>query len=268
MQDKAGNEANGMRRHKKIYPAPNTELTLNGSLHILLGKGFMPCRETEKMGSGMCRNGNRRGCKMKVLMVNGSPHANGNTYIALHEMEKIFAQEGIETEILHIGNKAIRGCISCRSCKEKGKCVFDDMVNEAAPKLEACDGLVVGSPVYYASANATLMAFLTRLFFSTPFDKTMKVGAGVVAARRGGLSSTFDELNKFFTICGMPVASGQYWNSIHGAAPGEAEQDEEGLQIMRTLAANMTFLMKSIALGKEKYGLPEKEPFRRTNFIR
>lgn len=147
---------------------------------------------------------------MKVLLINGSPHANGNTYIALHEMEKIFAEENIETEIVHIGNKNIRGCIACRACVKNGKCVFDDMVNEIASKFAECDGLVVGSPVYYASANATLVAFLTRLFFSTPFDKTMKVGAAVVAARRGGLSSTFDELNKFFTISGMPVASGQY----------------------------------------------------------
>ncbi len=205
---------------------------------------------------------------MKVLMINGSPNSKGNTYVALHEMEKIFEREGIETEILHVGNKDIRGCIGCRTCMQKGKCVFDDLVNETAAKFEACDGLVVGSPVYYASANATLVAFLTRLFYSTHFDKTMKVGASVVAARRGGLSSTFDELNKFFTISGMPVASGQYWNSIHGAAPGEAEQDLEGLQGMRTLAGNMAFLMKSIALGKEKYGLPEKEPFQRMNFIR
>lgn len=205
---------------------------------------------------------------MKVLMINGSPNSKGNTYVALHEMEKIFEREGIETEILHVGNKDIRGCIGCRACMQKGKCVFDDLVNETAARFEACDGLVVGSPVYYASANATLVAFLTRLFYSTHFDKTMKVGASVVAARRGGLSSTFDELNKFFTISGMPVASGQYWNSIHGAAPGEAEQDLEGLQGMRTLARNMTFLMKCIALGKEKYGLPEKEPFQRMNFIR
>ncbi len=205
---------------------------------------------------------------MKVLMINGSPHAKGNTYIALHEMEKIFQKEGVETEILQIGNKPIRGCIACNSCSEKGRCVFDDAVNEAAPKFEECDGLVVASPVYYASANATLIAFLDRLFYSTSFDKTMKVGAAVVAARRGGLSATFDELNKYFTICGMPVASSQYWNSIHGRAQGEAEQDGEGLQTMRTLARNMTFLMKSIALGKEKYGLPEQEPFSPTNFIR
>lgn len=205
---------------------------------------------------------------MKVLMINGSPRVKGNTFVALHEMEKVFEAQGIETEILHIGNQAIRGCIACGTCGTKGQCVFDDAVNEAAAKFEACDGLVIGSPVYYASANATLVAFLTRLFYSTPFDKTMKVGAGVVAARRGGLSATFDELNKFFTISGMPVASGQYWNSVHGRAPGEAEGDAEGLQGMRTLAKNMAFLMKSIALGKEKYGLPEKEPFVRTNFIR
>ena len=205
---------------------------------------------------------------MKVLMINGSPHPKGNTYIALHEMEKVFESEGIEVEILNIGNKDIRGCIACRSCSKTGKCVFDDIVNETAEKFRECDGLVVGSPVYYASANATLVAFLTRLFYSTHFDKTMKVGAAVVAARRGGLSATFDELNKFFTISGMPVASGQYWNSIHGREQGEAAEDGEGLQSMRTLARNMAFLMKSIALGREKFGLPEREPFAPTNFIR
>lgn len=205
---------------------------------------------------------------MKVLMLNGSPRRNGNTSIALGEMEKIFVREGIETETIHLGNKDIRGCIACLSCEQKGKCVFDDLVNEVAPKFEACDGLVVGSPVYYASANATLVAFLTRLFYSTSFDKTMKVGASVVAARRGGLSAAFDELNKFFTIAGMPVASSQYWNSIHGKTPGEAAQDAEGLQTMRTLAGNMVFLMKSIALGKEAYGLPEQEIKTPTNFIR
>ena len=205
---------------------------------------------------------------MKVLMINGSPRANGNTATALREMEKIFAQEGVETELIHAGNKDIRSCIACGGCGKTGRCVFDDLVNETAPKFEACDGLVVGSPVYYASANATLVAFLTRLFYSSGFDKTMKVGASVVAARRGGLSATFDELNKFFTISGMPVASGQYRNSIHGAAPGEAAEDAEGLQSMRTLARNMTFLMRGIALAKEQYGLPEREPFQRTNFIR
>lgn len=205
---------------------------------------------------------------MKVLMINGSPHAEGNTYIALHEMEKVFAGEGIDTEIIHIGNKDIRGCIACYSCAKNKKCVFDDIVNETAPKFAECDGLVVASPVYYASANATLIAFLDRLFYSAGCDKTMKVGASVVAARRGGLSATFDELNKYFTISGMPVASSQYWNSIHGRTPGEAAEDGEGLQTMRALARNMTFLMKSIALGKEKYGLPEKEERVSTNFIR
>ena len=205
---------------------------------------------------------------MKVLMINGSPRAEGNTYVALREMEKIFKEEGIETEILQVGNKAVRGCIACGSCAKNGKCVFDDAVNEAAPKFAECDGLVIASPVYYASANATLIAFLDRLFYSTGFDKTMKVGASVVSARRGGLSATFDELNKYFTISGMPVASSQYWNSIHGRMPGEAKEDGEGLQTMRVLARNMAFLMKSIALGKEKYGLPEKEERVSTHFIR
>ena len=204
---------------------------------------------------------------MKVLLINGSPHSKGNTYIALNEMEKVFHENGIETEIVHVGNKDVRGCIACGTCFGKGSCVFDDVVNETAKKFEECDGLVVGTPVYYASANATLIAFLTRLFYSTHFDKTMKVGAGIAVARRGGLSSTFDELNKFFTISGMPIASSQYWNSVHGREQGEASQDAEGLQTMRTLAGNMAFLMKSIALGKETYGLPEKEPFQRTNFI-
>lgn len=206
--------------------------------------------------------------KMKVLLINGSPRKEGNTYLALREMEKIFEQEQVESEIIHIGNKPIRGCIACRICAQKGKCVFDDCVNEIAPKFQEADGIVIGSPVYYASANGTLVSFLDRLFFSTPFDKTMKVGASVVVARRGGLSSTFDELNKYFTICGMPIASGQYWNSVHGREIGEAAEDAEGLQGMRTLARNMSFLMKAIALGKEQFGLPKKEEFQRTDFIR
>ena len=205
---------------------------------------------------------------MKVLMINGSPHKEGNTATALQEMKKVFEQEGIEAEIVNIGNDAIRGCVACGACRKLGKCVYDDLVNEIAPKFEEADGLVVGSPVYYASANASLVAVLDRLFHSTGFVKTMKVGAGVVVARRGGLSATFDELNKYFTISGMPVASSQYWNSIHGREPQEACQDAEGLQTMRTLARNMTFLMKSIKLGKEAYGLPEKEARRGTNFIR
>ena len=205
---------------------------------------------------------------MKVLLINGSPNARGNTAIALAEMAKVFESEGIETENIHVGNKAVRGCIAWRKCAEKGRCVFDDLVNETAPKFEAADGIVVGSPVYYAGPNATVQAFLDRLFFSTRFDKTMKVGAAAVVCRRGGASATFDRLNKYFTIAGMPVASSQYWNSVHGGAPGEAVQDDEGMQTMRVLARNMAFLIKSIALGKEKYGLPEKEPHVFTNFIR
>ena len=205
---------------------------------------------------------------MKVLILNGSPHANGNTSIAVNELVKTFEAQGVEAEVCHVGNKNIRGCIACGKCKSLGRCVFDDIVNELAPKFEAADGLIVASPVYYASANATLIACLDRLFFSTHFDKTMKVGASVVVARRGGCSATFDELNKYFTISNMPVASSQYWNSVHGRELGQAEQDPEGLQTMRTLARNMTFLMKSIALGKEKFGLPEKEEWQPTHFIR
>ena len=205
---------------------------------------------------------------MKVLIINGSPRVGGNTSIALDEMVKVFEAEGVETEVVQIGNRNIRGCIACGSCGEKGKCVFDDAVNEIAPKFEEADGLVLASPVYYASANATLIACLDRLFYSTGFDKTMKVGASVVIARRGDMTATFDELNKYFTISGMPVASSQYWNGVHGLGKGEAAEDLEGLQTMRTLAKNMTFLMKSIALGKEKYGLPEKEEHQWTNFIR
>lgn len=205
---------------------------------------------------------------MKVLIVNGSPKANGNTSIALNEMVNVFHEEGVESEIVHVGNKDIRGCVSCSHCMEHGKCVFDDIVNEIAIKFEEADGLVIGSPVYYAMANGTLASFAQRLFYSTHFNKTMKVGASVVVGRRGGLSSTYDDLNKFFGISGMPIASGQYWNSVHGNTPGEAEQDIEGLQGMRTLARNMSFLMKSIALGKEKYGIPEKEKTIFMNFIR
>ena len=205
---------------------------------------------------------------MKVLLINGSPRVGGNTGIALDEMVKVFSAEGIETDVMQIGNKAIRGCMACGACAKAGKCVFDDEVNVAAEKLKEADGLVVASPVYYASANGTLISFLDRLFQSAKFDKTMKVGAAVAVARRGGCSATFDELNKYFTICGMPVASSQYWNSVHGRIKGEASQDTEGLQTMRTLARNMAFLMKSIALGKEKYGLPSKEDWLPTHFIR
>lgn len=205
---------------------------------------------------------------MKVLLINGSPHEKGNTYTALHEMQKIFESEGIETELMHVGNDDIRGCTACGYCHTHPGCVFDDAVNAVADKLKNSDGLVIGSPVYFASANATLIALLDRLFYSMDFDPTMKVGAAVCAARRGGLTSTFDELNKYFTISGMPVASGQYWNGIHGRASGDALSDGEGLQMMRTLARNMVFLMRSIELGREKFGLPEREESIVTNFIR
>lgn len=205
---------------------------------------------------------------MKVLMLNGSPHVQGNTSIALKEMVKVFEKEGVEVDYVDIGNKNVRGCIACSKCKEIGKCVIDDVVNELAEKLYSADALVIGSPVYYASANATLIAALTRLFFSTSFDKTMKVGASVVVCRRGGASATFDELNKFFTISNMPVVSSQYWNSVHGLVPGDAQGDAEGLQTMRTLARNMVFMMRGIALAKEKYGLPVQEEKVVTHFIR
>lgn len=205
---------------------------------------------------------------MKVLLINGSPKKEGNTYIALHEVQKTLEAEGIETEMIHVGNKNIRGCIACNKCAELGKCVVDDMVNEVAPKFEQADGIVLGSPVYYASPNGTLLSFLDRLFYSTRFDKSMKVGAAVAVARRGGTTATFDVLNKYFTISNMPIAPSQYWNSVHGRMPGEAQQDGEGLQTMRQLARNMAFLVKSIKLGMEKYGLPTHEDRIATNFIK
>ncbi len=205
---------------------------------------------------------------MKVLMLNGSPRANSNTGIALAEMEKVFAKNGIETEIIQVGKEAVRGCLSCGFCAKNGKCAIDDIVNVLAEKLKEADGLVLASPVYYASANGTMVALLDRLFYSMPYPKTMKVGASVAVARRGGCSATFDQLNKYFTISGMPIASSQYWNSVHGRAVGEAEQDAEGLQTMRHLAENMTFLMKSIALGKEQFEVPKREPWTPTSFIK
>ena len=205
---------------------------------------------------------------MKVLMLNGSPKENGNTAAALAEMAAVFAQEGIGTETVRVGHLAVPGCIGCAACYKTGRCFRDDIVNELAEKLREADGLVLGSPVYYASANSTLTAVLDRLFYSTRYPKTMKVGASVAVARRGGCSATFDQLNKYFTISGMPVASSQYWNSVHGAIPGQAQQDAEGMQTMRTLARNMAFLMKSIALGREQYGIPQREKGQYTNFIR
>ena len=204
---------------------------------------------------------------MKVLLINGSPNAKGCTYTALTEVEKTLNEEKIETEIIHVGHKDIRGCIGCRKCKTIGKCVFDDIVNEIAPKLAECDGIVVGSPVYYASANGTMVSFLDRLFYSTSCDKTMKVGAAVVSARRAGTTATFDQLNKYFTISNMPIVSSQYWNMVHGYTPEDVYKDKEGCQIMRVLGRNMAFLIKSIYLGKEKYGLPEKEEHIFTSFL-
>ena len=205
---------------------------------------------------------------MKVLMINGSPRLGSNCSLALNEMKKIFEEAGVECIEVVVGNKNIRGCIACNYCDEAGKCVFDDEVNKLASIFEEADGVVLASPVYYASANSTLTACLDRLFYSSSFNKTMKVGASIVCARRGGCSATFDQLNKYFTISGMPVASSQYWNSIHGLFAGDASQDEEGKQTMRTLARNMVFLMKSIELGKKEFGLPEAEKRVATHFIR
>lgn len=205
---------------------------------------------------------------MKILLINGSPKKEGNTFIALSEVQKTLEAEGVETEMIHVGHKDIHGCIACLKCSETGKCVFHDIVNEVAEKFKEADGIVVGSPVYYASPNGTLLSFLDRLFYSTPFDKSMKVGAAVAVARRGGTTATFDVLNKYFTISNMPIVPSQYWNNVHGRMPGEALQDEEGMQTMRQLARNMAFLVKSIQLGKEKYGLPKKEEWTPTHFIR
>ena len=205
---------------------------------------------------------------MKALLINGSPHANGCTFTALSIVAEELQKNGIETEIIHIGNKDIRGCIACGKCAELGRCVFNDMVNEVAPKFEQADGLVVGSPVYYAGPNGTLTNLLDRLFFSTPFDKRMKVGAAVVSARRGGTTAAFDRLNKYFTISEMPIVSSRYWNMVHGFSAEDVMKDEEGVQIMRILGRNMAFLMRAIAAERERNGLPEKEVTRYTNFIR
>ena len=205
----------------------------------------------------------------KVLMLNGSPRPDGNIALAFHEMEQVFDECGVAHENILLGRQAIRGCIACESCRKTGKCVFDDIVNELAGKLEAADGLVIGSPVYYGSANGTLMSALQRLFYSSHFDKRLKVGASVVSARRSGCTATFDELNKFFTLSNMPVATSQYWNNIYGWEPGEGGVDAEGRQVMRVLARNMVFLMRSIAMGKREMGLPKGEtPRVWTNFTR
>ena len=205
---------------------------------------------------------------MKVLLINGSPHIKGCTYTALSEVEKELNKEGIETEIIQVGNQDIRGCIACGTCAKTKKCVFDDLVNEVQEKFAQCDGIVIGSPVYYSGPNGTLISFLDRLFYSSTCDKRMKVGAAVVSCRRGGNTATFDVLNKYFTISQMPVVSSRYWNMVYGNNADEVKQDLEGLCTMRVLGKNMAFLMKCIALGKEQYGLPEKENITITNFIR
>ena len=205
---------------------------------------------------------------MKVLLINGSPRKDGNCKVALNELTETLNAEGLETEIIEIGGKAIRGCIACGSCYKLGRCAFDDIVNETAEKFRDADGLIVASPVYYASPNGTLISFLDRLFYSSHFDKTMKVGAAITVARRAGTTAAFDVINKYFTISGMPVVSSEYWNVLHGRAPGEAKADGEGLRTVRVLAKNVAFLIKSIALGKEKFSLPEKEPPEITNFIK
>ena len=205
---------------------------------------------------------------MKVLLINGSPHAHGCTATALNEVAKTLNENGVETELIQVGHLDVRGCIACGQCRKLGHCVFNDIVCEVGEKFKEADGLILGSPVYYASSNGTLSAFADRLFYSSNYDKTMKVGAAVVSARRGGNTATFDQLNKYFTISGMPVVSSQYWNQVHGNNAEEVLQDKEGMQIMRTLGRNMAFLIKSIQLGKEQFGLPEKEPRMGTNFIR
>lgn len=204
---------------------------------------------------------------MKALLINGSPRAKGCTYTALTELMRTLESEGIEAELLHVGHQDVHGCIACRKCRETGRCVFDDVVNEVAPKLAQADAFVIGAPVYYASPAGGAIAFLDRLFFSTMnVDKTMKVGAAVVTCRRGGNTASFDVLNKYFSISGMPIASSQYWNMVYGGSAEEVQKDLEGLQTMRTLGRNMAFLMKSIQLGKAQLGLPEREPMTFTSF--
>ena len=205
---------------------------------------------------------------MKVIMINGSPNENGNTYIALKEMTKVFEKENVEYEIIHIGKEPLRGCVDCGYCNSHGMCVFNDVVNQVKDKLKDANGLVLGTPVYYASANGTMIAFLDRLFASAGIDLRMKVSAAVAVARRGGISTTFDELNKYFTISEMPVVSSNYWNGVHGSKSGDAALDVEGLSTMRELANNMVFLMKAIELAKKEYGLPEKIKREKMDFIR
>ena len=203
---------------------------------------------------------------MKVLILNGSPHIKGCTARALKEVSDTLTKEGIETETITVGNKDIRGCISCNTCYDKGKCVFDDIVNEIALEFEEADGIIIGTPTYYAGANGTIISLLDRLFYSTHFDKTMKVGCGVISSRRAGSTSALDEINKYFTISNMPIVSSSYWNEVHGFSEEDVEKDKEGLQTMRNLGRNMAFMIKAINLAKEKYGLPENESGTFTSF--
>lgn len=203
---------------------------------------------------------------MKVIILNGSPHIKGCTARALREAEETLNKEGIETETIMVGNKNIRGCIACNTCGVKGKCIFEDLVNETAPKFEKAEGLIVGTPVYYAGANGTILSFLDRLFYSTHFDKSMKVGAAVLSSRRAGSTSALDEINKYFTIANMPIAASSYWNEVHGFTEKDVNKDLEGLQTMRNLGRNMAFLIKAIRLGKEQYGLPKRETGAFTSF--
>ena len=205
---------------------------------------------------------------MKVLLLNGSPRSSGCVYVALREVANALNENGIETEIMQVGSGAVRGCIACGACETMGKCVYDDVVNEVAAKFRTADGLVVGSPVYYGSANGTVVSLLDRLFYSTTFDKRMKVGACVVSCRRGGNTATFDQLNKYFSISNMPIATSSYWNQIHGSTAAEAMEDKEGLYTMRNLGNNMAFLIKAIALAKEQYGLPDPGTPARTDFFK
>lgn len=206
---------------------------------------------------------------MKVLTINGSPELHGCTDRALKEVEKTLTENGIECYRVNVGNKDVRGCIGCRTCRKTNKCVFNDLVNETAPLFAECDGLLVGSPTYYAGCNGQLLAFLDRLFYSTmgAFDKTMKVGAAVISSRRAGSTSAFDEINKYFTISSMPVVSSTYWNEVHGYTASDVEKDLEGLQTMRNLGRNIAFLIKAIAASKKKNGLPEQERNYFTNFF-
>ena len=206
---------------------------------------------------------------MKVLVINGSPHINGCTDRGLREVEETLKASGIETERINVGNKDVRGCIGCNFCRTHNRCVFNDIVNEVAPKLAEADGLLVGSPTYYAGANGQLHAFLDRLFYSTSgtIDKTMKVGAAVVSSRRAGSTAAFDQINKYFTISSMPVAASTYWTEVHGFTPADVEDDAEGLQTMRNLGKNMAFMLKSFELGKKAFGgVPEQEQSSFTSF--